>query len=343
MGASLVSHGHLSDLYDYGTQLNWWRAHEGSARPLVPYVRPPFYAAMQSAIAKWPPRTAFIIDVSSLSLILIACWFWFARSLGAYALVLAALFWPAALGIAFGQDCVLMLGLLAISYHLHQKGHDGWSGAVLALALYKYHLLLLIGPCMLLGRRSKMFAGFAATAAAEALSSLVLAGPQGLAAYVSLLFRKDLAGLYPSPQLMPNLNGLLLNFHVASAPALIAASAAILVCALISAWNAPWWRGMTSGIAASILIVPHVFGYDVTVLMLSLLLVVKLAETRLARVLAMWLCTPLVYLGNLFSSPWPALLPIALALLVLALCGEALRNWHPAHGSRRTERFAWQE
>ena len=105
---------------------------------------------MQAPLAALPLASAFLANVVVLGLMLIGCWVWFARTLGGQALVLASFFLPAALGIAFGQECVLMLVAAIISYHLHEKGRDGWAGAALALALFKYHLLLLAAPAMLL-------------------------------------------------------------------------------------------------------------------------------------------------------------------------------------------------
>jgi hypothetical protein len=48
---------------------------------------------------------------------------------------------------------------------------------------FKSHLLLLIGPAMLLGGRRRMFAGFSAGAVAEALCSLAPVGRGGISAY----------------------------------------------------------------------------------------------------------------------------------------------------------------
>jgi hypothetical protein len=339
MGASLVHEGRLGQLYDYRTQANWWNSYGDRERPLVPYVRPPFYALPQSLLATLPLPTSYLVSASVLLLLLVGCWLWFAETLGAEALLLASLFWPSVLGIAFGQDCVLMLALAVVSYHLHSKGRDGWAGVALAMALYKYHLLLLIGPAMLLGRRQRMFVGFAVTAAAEALISLVLVGPKGISAYIHLLFRKDLEGLYPSLQLMPNLNGLLMNFNLASTPAVVALSVVTAACVAVAAWQAPWWRGLAAGIAGSMLIAPHVFGYDLTVLLLGLLLTIKSSKSKLTRAVAFWLCTPLCHIGNLFGTPWSASLAVSLAVFVFALGRESVLDgcwtW-PAKRDRRS-------
>jgi hypothetical protein len=138
MGASLVSEGHLGQLYDYRTQADWWRSYASREKALVPYVRPPFYAVIESPFVALSLPTLFAVNVSVLSLLLIGCLFWFAQQLGEEAVVFASLFLPSVLGIVSGQDCVLMLVFAVISYHLHSKGQDGWAGVALAMALYKY-------------------------------------------------------------------------------------------------------------------------------------------------------------------------------------------------------------
>ena len=190
---------------------------------------------------------------------------------------------------------------------------------------------------MLLAGRRRMFAGFSIAAGIEALVSIILLGPAGISAYIGLLFRKDLEGLCPSPQLMPNLNGLLMNLKLASTSAVIALSGVTLVCVAVAAWQAPWWRFMAAGIAGSMLIVPHVFGYDLTVLLLGLLLAVKFSESKLTRAVAFWLCAPLCHIASLFDAPWAACLPFSLALFVFALGRESLLNRSWSYEANRAE------
>ena len=96
-----------------------------------------------------------------------------------------------------------------------------------------------------------------------------------------------------------------------------------VACVVVAAWKAPWWRGLAAGIAGSILIVPHVFDYDLTVLLLGLLLAIKLSKSKLTRVIAAWLCFPLSHMANMFDAPWAASIPISLAVFVFALGRES--------------------
>ena len=54
-----------------------------------------------------------------------------------------------------------MLAIAIGGYALAKNRHPWLAGAVLGLALMKFHLVLFLAPAMLLSRKYKMFAGFA--------------------------------------------------------------------------------------------------------------------------------------------------------------------------------------
>src|SRR5689334_7011375 len=62
MGASLVREGHLDQLYDYATQVRWWHLHASREKVLVPYVRPPFYAVLESPLTALPIHSLFLAN-----------------------------------------------------------------------------------------------------------------------------------------------------------------------------------------------------------------------------------------------------------------------------------------
>ena len=72
-----------------------------------------------------------------------------------------------------------MLLILIGAYVLAERGRPFWSGAVLGLALQKFHLLLLLPPAMLLRRQNRMLFGFGAAAIVEVALCALLSGVQG--------------------------------------------------------------------------------------------------------------------------------------------------------------------
>src|SRR5260370_30023020 len=106
-------------------------------------VRPPFYAVVLASLALMAYVTAFWVWVALQSALLVGCWYWAYRRWGPDALIFGALFLPTALGIASGQDCVMMLAILIGAYVLCERERELPAGAVLALGMIKFHLFLL--------------------------------------------------------------------------------------------------------------------------------------------------------------------------------------------------------
>jgi hypothetical protein len=123
--------------------------------------------------------------------------------------------------------------------------------------------------------------------------------------------------------LMPNVKGLLLNFHMANNWTVGAGIILVILLCAIATRKTPWWLAFTAAMLGSILVVPHVFGYDFTALLPGFILCVTCSTSKITRALATWLCTPLPYAGNMGGTPWPALLPMSALLLLAGLAYEA--------------------
>jgi len=268
--------------------------------------------------------------------VFIACLTWAWRRFGTPALVFGCLSMPAALGIAHGQDGVLFLAVLIASYRLAETGMELSGGAVLGLLLVKFHLAPLWPLALILQRRWKMLAGFVATGAAAAAVSLAMIGVDGVRTYAALLQNRDLARLSPSPEFMISLQGLAANLGITSVLAYAAALTAIVALFLATVWRAPLWRMYAACTAASLLLAPHVYGYDAAMLLLGLWLAMFHAGLSPTRVVALWLFTPLPFSLTLAGKPWAAVSSLSLLAMLGALAGEAglLRR------TRTTERVA---
>ena len=78
---------------------------------------------------------------------LIGTWAWAFRRWGADALIFGSMYLPTALGIAHGQDCVLILAIVLGVYALADREQHFLSGMVLGAGLIKFHLFLLGRSC----------------------------------------------------------------------------------------------------------------------------------------------------------------------------------------------------
>lgn len=327
-GASLAREGHFADLHDPEVQLARERRIFPQLSALVPFVRPAFYAAFLMPLALLPYGTAFVVWIAAQSALLLACWAWIWRRFGADALVFAALFLPCPLGIASGQDCVMMLALFILAYELAERSRWFAAGAALALMLMKFHLILLWPMALLLQRRWRMLAGFCATALALVAICVALGGIGSLRIYAALLQNKSLDHLSPSPELMISFQGFLANLGIDArwASALLVGAAIIIF--LWSVRAAPMWRLFALTAVASLWIVPHVYGYDASLLLLPILLTIFRSASPASRIAATLLSTPIPFGFALAGRPWAIVSSASVAIFLVLLASE-----RRAHGS----------
>ena len=322
VGSTLALEGNFSSLYDRDAQFARQKEAAPNKDQLVPYVRPPFYLVALAPLSLFSLHTSFWLWIAGHSLLLVACWLWASRRFGPDALIFGALYLPTALGIASGQDCVLMLAIGIGFYHLADRRKDFPAGAVLALGLLKFHLLLLLPLAMLLNKRWRMLAGYAITGSLLALSSIALIGFGGVKQYVSLLQAKDLQALLPSPELMINLNGLMANMRLESAFVLALLVVLVMGVAMIGARGAPLWRWLSVAVVSSLLITHHVYGYDAGIVLLPVWLTMFLSKSLFSRIAALILAAPLVFFAGMAGTPWSILPSLSLLAFLLALAVE---------------------
>jgi hypothetical protein len=321
-GASLAREGHFADLHDPEVQLARERRIFPQLPSLVPFVRPAFYAALLMPLALLPYGTAFIVWIAAQSALLLACWAWSWRRFGADALVFAALFLPCPLGIASGQDCVMMLALFILAFELAERSRWFAAGAALALMLVKFHLILLWPVALLVQRRWRMLAGFCATALALVGICVALGGINSLRVYTALLQNKSLDHLSPSPELMISFQGLLANLGIEKPWASALLVGAAVVVFLWSIRAAPLWRMFALTAAASLWIVPHVYGYDASLLLLPILLTIFRSAAPASRIAATLLSTPIPFGFALAGRPWAIVSSASLAIFLVLLAVE---------------------
>ena len=318
-GASLALDGQFAAMHDVDVQLARERKFVPSTDVLRPFVRPSFYALLLAPLALIPFKTAFWIWIAAQSALLIACWAWGFRRFGPNALVFAAFSLPGPLGVASGQDCVILLALFILAWELTDRANPATGGAVLALMLIKFHLILLWPVALLLQRRWKMLGGFCAVALGEACVSLALGGTQGARTYLALLQNKNLDRLSPSKELMICFQGLTANLGIESPAWTVVIIAAIFLLFVFAVYKAPLWKMFAVTAVASLLVAPHVYGYDATLLLLPLLLTIFYSQLASAKIAATLLCTPLPFGFALAGRPYAIVASGSLVIFLLLL------------------------
>ena len=130
-GASLARDGVFAGMHVPEVQLQREQEFAPQLRELVPFVRPPFYALLLAPLAWLPFGPAFWAWLGLQAAVLAATWAWAFRRWGADALIFGSMYLPTALGIAHGQDCVLILLIVLGTYALAHRGKHFLSGAIL--------------------------------------------------------------------------------------------------------------------------------------------------------------------------------------------------------------------
>jgi hypothetical protein len=217
----LVREGHAAGMYD--PRLQWQVQQEFASTVTIrlgplPYVRPPFEALLFLPFAYLSYPTACVVWMVIKVILLFLVPFVLrpaltdSRVLSTPLIGLLSLgFFPVAFDLLQGQDSILVLMIFALSLASLQRGAEFRSGVFLALALFKFHLVLPIFLVFLLRKKGRFVAGFAMTATALFLASVWLVGWRGVLAYPKYLLNLNRTSAFGmiKPQSMPNFRGLM--------------------------------------------------------------------------------------------------------------------------------------
>jgi hypothetical protein len=230
---------------------------------------------------------------------------------------------PLAMSIPHGQDALVMLAVVVASFALAEKGRPV-AGAVLSLGLIKFHLFVLWPVLLAVQKRWRMLGYFTLGGGILVAISLLLSGTRGLLLYGDLLTRKDLAHLLPAPEKNANLIGVLLNLGL-DPTALYGVLAVLTVCvAVAGVIRAPLWKLFAIATSGSMLVVPHTYGYDATMLLLPIWCGMFVSSRWLTRVVSATLCLPVVFFLMILEPPFTAALGLAVLSFFLVCSAERL-------------------
>ncbi|HTC86819.1 MAG TPA: glycosyltransferase family 87 protein [Bryobacteraceae bacterium] len=319
IGGTLVREGRFANLYSPAAQMEVQRQVAPSVAEARPYVRPPWFAFALAPLTSFSLVHAYAIWIAGLLITLLATWAWATVRFGESALVVAVLFLPANLGLCFGQDCAAMLAVLCVSYALLSREKKFSSGLVLGLGLMKFHLLLLFPVWMLMQKRWRTLAGFAATGTAFLAAALAMLRPSGIASYIGVLLHGKTELADPSPDTMANIYSVLANFGMQSKALNGVLAAGVIGLAIIGLRRAPLWRSIAIAATASLLISPHVFGYDAAMILLPIWLVIDNATRKISRYAALVLAAPFTFCFTLANPPLRCVPALALLGFLIAM------------------------
>lgn len=310
-------------LHDAKVQKEYQARVQPAVATVVPFPRPRYYAEVFRPFALLPEGAALNLWQAVQILALMATWALLVYRYRAEILLLTAFFLPLPIGIAHGQDTGWMALLVALSVFVWQAGYGVWAGAILALCLFKWHLILLAPVAMVLAKQWAMLRGFVAVALLTLGLDFALDGAAGWKSYSALLQQRDLEHMTPGLTKMPNLQGLFANLGVPSLwwLGLIVALACFALCAL----RLDWPHALLAAQLCAILAVPHSFEYDLAFALYPLAVVLSSLPGKAVQWTAFALLVPPLYFALVFPPPLPGLLPLMMFALLAALALQAYR------------------
>ena len=293
-----VYEGRGRQLYDLQTQLELQRGFAPDVKHrenALPFNHPPFEALLFVPLAGLPYFSAYLVWAVFNVALIVGFWTLLRPRLPSLNNLLPSLpllamlaFFPVAVALLQGQDSILLLFLYGLAFSALATRRAFVAGVCLALALFKFQLVLPLVVVLLVRRQWKAVAGFSFMAFVLLLVSAAVVGWNGVRAYPDFVLRLNRspgqAGI--DPRDMPNLRGLVAgSLHLAGLPAMLLI---IVLSIALVALAVHWWRvqpgqkfelGFSLCLAVTTIVSYHLFVHDLSLLMLPILL---LAEQLLA-------------------------------------------------------------
>jgi len=337
----LVATGRVAELYDLEAQR---RVEHAVTSPqdwpgLHAFLNPPFFALPFVPLAHLPYGWAFALW-SGLGIVLLGASAWLvARTEAAWegrwraTMPWLLAFVPVFAAVSYGQNSLLSLWLLTLTFAALRRGRDLGAGLVLGCLLYKPQLVFVLAIALLVERRWRVLAGIALTGSCLVAASLAMSVP-ATRSYVDLVRHFPTMLTHPG---FPTWNMhslysfffLLLPGRATLAQALAVAAAALTLWAMraVQPAYAPdtLARWYAAALWATVLVSPHVFLYDLSVLALAGLLLWPERRDDAAWIGGVGLVwAVLVFSGPLARALAAAGASVQLSVPVLAAVGYSL-------------------
>lgn len=211
--ATIVRQGHGTTLYTRATQDLALQAILGG--PVAEYyLHPAFEAAALVPLTHLKIEHAFVVWtlinsalVGLLPLLLAGYIPFILRR--PYLGWLGFAFPPVLVGLALGQDSILVMFVISAAYLLLTRRRDFLAGLLLAPGMIKFQYVLILMLLLLVARKFRLIAGFALGCVTLALVCVLVTGPAGVLQYVRFLHSFELhhgyggAGLGPMLMALP--------------------------------------------------------------------------------------------------------------------------------------------
>lgn len=249
-----------------------------------------------------------------------------------YLIILTATFFPVLVALVQGQNSILLLFLLTLSYDCLVKQKHFRAGFALSMGMFKFVLVIPILFWLILERRWKSIAGFATGSICLFFTSVWLVGIEGIENYIRMVagYGKAAPEQPGTELIMPNLRGLI---HAAGGG--IAPKVFLTVLTLVCSIALLIWvdsrnskqpdmglRFATQVFLAS-LVSYHLYPHDAAILVLPIALLFDYARRegtdRRFRTAVM------IATGSVYLAPFVA--PLQVCMPIIGISSLVLLSW----------------
>lgn len=285
---------HPSHLYDLAQQGSLQHAIL-PVRAFLPYYHPSYHALLYAPFSLLSYRTAYSAIVV-FNMLLVMAAFFVARPIFSFVIpwwqprpgLMFFIFVPLLNAVVLGQDSTLSLLLYCLTWRQLKSGKDMSAGFFLALALFKFQIVLPIAALIAIRQGWRFTRGFLITSLGIALLCFGIVGAAGTREYVRLLLAgaaidkgivaQHVMGLSPSLA-RTNIAGLLYACVGQFLRSHMGFNVLVAICSLaVFAWSARIVRhvelktAFAIAILCGVLVSYHLLNYDLTLALLPVAL-----------------------------------------------------------------------
>lgn len=244
---------------------------------------------------------------------------------------------PVAIALAHGQDSILLLLICCLAWRELTLSKRFSAGAIVALALFKPHIALLLGFLLCIRYGWRFLAGFASGGIVIAMMCISIVRLHGVDSFLGILKATSLmtgqselaqGSMGVFPKAMPNLRGLLYALGSQYVPSAFAFGAVLIASLVLLGWAAHAIRSKTdeNAFALSILctaLLSYNFQVsDLTILLLPVVILMAQPCCRIMRacIYTLFVLPPLLLLlfaGQHDNNFYLLCLPILAATILL--------------------------
>jgi hypothetical protein len=191
------------------------------------------------------------------------------------------------IGLLQGQDSILLLLLVTLTFVALKRGADFRAGCWLGLGLFRFHMVLPLVFILLLHKKHKTLLGFVLVALALGIISVAIVGWEGALHYPGYVWHLESImgrGSIVAAD-MPNLRGLVSTVLTAPSSKLIADIGIALLSAALLFFASSNWRlastetvfdlGFSLALVVTVLVSYHALDYDLSLLFPAVLLLIN--------------------------------------------------------------------